>query len=95
MSCPGLMVGLLVLGQVPPPTLGTDAARELEAARRSIVASEAAQLKGLAEQLASRGDKRGRRRVRERIPRPARPDGPTRFMPLPEVVAGSSRGQGQ
>ena len=51
-----VVVLFLLVGQVPPPALGTDAARELEAARRSILANEGAQLKGLAERLAKRGD---------------------------------------
>ena len=86
MSCSGLIVVLSLLGQVPPPALGADAARELEAARRSILANEGAQLKGLAERLASEGDQAAAQRIRERLPRPLDPDGPTRFVPLPEVV---------
>jgi Protein of unknown function (DUF1570) len=95
MICPGLLVGLLVWGQVPPPNLGADASRELEAARRSIVTNEAAQKKGLAERLAKEGDIAGDQRVRARIVGPADPDGPTRFVPLPEVVAARPPEQGR
>ncbi len=86
MSCSGLVVVLSLLGQVPPPALGAGAARELEAARRLIVANEGSQLKGLAERLAEEGDQAAARTIRERLPRPVDPDGPTRFVPLPEVV---------
>jgi hypothetical protein len=86
MSCSGLIIALSLLGQVPPPALGAGAARELEAARRLILTNEAGQLKGLAERLASEGDQAAARRIRERLPRPVDPDGPTRFTPLPEVV---------
>ena len=87
MGCPGLIGVLLMLAQVPPPATGSDPARELEVARRSIVASEAAELKSLAERLSRQGDRVGANRIRERLPRPVDPDGPTRFVPLPEVVA--------
>ena len=86
MSCSGLIVILSLLGQVPPPALGAGAARELEAAKRSILAHEGGQLKVLAERLAKGGDEIAARQVRERLPRPVDPDGPTRFVPLPEVV---------
>ena len=87
MSCSGLIVVLSLLGQVPPPSLGAGATRDLEAARRSILTNEGGQLKRLAERLAEEGDQAGARRLRERLSRPLDPDGPTRFVPLPEVVA--------
>ena len=86
MSCLGLIVVLSLLGQVPPPALGAGAAQELEAAKRSILANEGAQLKGLAERFAQAGDEAAARPIRERLPRPVEPDGPTRFVPLPEVA---------
>jgi Protein of unknown function (DUF1570) len=86
MSCTVVLVGLSLLVQVPPPPLGATTARDLEAARRSIVVNEAAQLSGLAEQLAGAGDPKAAQLVRERIPRPVERDGPTRIMPLAEVV---------
>ena len=87
MGCPGLIGVLLMLGQVPPPSLGADPARELEVARRSIVAGEGAELKSLAERLSRQGDRAGAARISERLPRPVDPDGPTRFVPLPELIA--------
>ena len=86
MSCSVLLVELFLLVQVPPPALDTAAARDLETARRSIVANEAAQLSDLAQQLAGIGDSKSVQLVRERIPRPVEQDGPTRIMPLAEVV---------
>ena len=90
MTCSGWLVGLLMLGQVPSPAAGTALARELEAARRSIETSEVAQLEKLAKRLVADGDPNAAARVRERIPRPLEPDGPTRFVPLPEVVKARS-----
>jgi len=88
MTCSGLLVSLLLLGQVPPPALGTDVARELKATRRSIEANEAAQIKVLAETLATEGNSKAAQRVSDRVAKPVDPDGPTRFVPLPEVVSG-------
>jgi hypothetical protein len=90
MSSSGLIVVLFLLGQVPPPATGTGAARELEAARQRIVANAGSQLKALAERLATEGDQTAAVRTRERLPRPVDPDGPTRFVPLPEVVLARS-----
>ncbi len=86
MSCTVLLVGLSLLVQVPPPSLGTTTAKELEAARRSIVANEAAETNDVAQQLAGAGDSKAAQLVRERIARPIEQDGPTRIMPLAEVV---------
>lgn len=86
MGCPGLIGVLLMLGQVPPPGVGPGAAAELEVEKRSIVANEGAELKRLAERLAQEGDQAGAQRIRERMPRPLDPDGPTHFVPLPELV---------
>jgi hypothetical protein len=86
MSCSVVLVGLSLLVQVPPPSLVTTTARELEDARRSLMGNEAAQLTALAEQLAGAGDPKSAALVRERIPRPVARDGPTRIMPLAEVV---------
>jgi Protein of unknown function (DUF1570) len=94
MSCSVLLVGLSLLVQVPPPALDTTTARELEAARRSIVGIEAAQLNELAEQLADAGDSKTAQLVHERIPRPVERDGPTRIMPLAEVVKARSGEKG-
>src|SRR5262249_49174387 len=82
--------------QVPPPTSGPDVAREVEAlrrlslelesSRRSIVAREDAELRGLAKQLELGGDSAGARSVLERIPPAAQPDGATRFVRLHGLV---------
>jgi hypothetical protein len=90
MPCSGLLVGLWLLAQVPPPSPGTDAARELLDAQHSIIAREAAELTQLAGRLAAQGDSAAADKVRACLPRPVHPDGPTRFMPLPEVVGGTT-----
>jgi Protein of unknown function (DUF1570) len=82
----GLIVALCLLGQVPRPALGAGAGRELESARRSILANQGAQLKNLAERVAREGDQAAARRIRDRLPSSVDPDGPTRFVPLPDVV---------
>src|SRR6185312_9088212 len=66
------------------------------AAQRSILEREASSLKDLAERLDRGGHAEPARAVRARLPRPATPDGPTRFVPLPDAVppsppAGSGR----
>ncbi len=87
MTCTWWLAALLFLPlQVPRPFSGEDVSRELEAARRSIVERESAGLKGLADRLAAESKADAAPAVRSRIPRPAEPDGPTRFVPLPNVV---------
>jgi Protein of unknown function (DUF1570) len=73
--------------QIPRPSSAEDAARELHAAYRSILEAESIGLKGLADQLDRSGDAEAAGSVRARLLRPPAPDGPTRFMPLPDVVA--------
>jgi hypothetical protein len=86
MACLGIIGVLLILGQVPPPALGAGPAGELDDAKRSIIAVERAQLEGLARRLAHEGNRLAADRISERLPRPTDPDGPTRFLPLPEIV---------
>jgi len=93
MSCPGWLIGLWLFAQVPPPLLGTEPAHELEAAQRSIIAREAAELTSLSDRLAGQGETGAAQQVRLCISRPAQPDGATRFVPLPEVVAPAPRVQ--
>jgi Protein of unknown function (DUF1570) len=88
MCCTCWLVGLLALPlQVPPPDVVEDLSRQLETARHAIIEQEAAALTGLADQLARDGDPDSARAVRARLPRPSTPDGATRFVPLPDVVA--------
>jgi hypothetical protein len=89
MASSGLLVGVLLLCQVPPPALGDDVARELEAARRALTAREASELTKLAAALGGKGDKAGAEQVAAKLPRPAPADGASRFVPLPAVVAKS------
>ena len=93
MSCSWSLVGLLVVaGQVPRPVTGEEVARELAASRRAILAREAADLSGLADRLARTGDRPAAQEVRGRLPRDVTPDGPTKFVPLPEVVGPRPKG---
>ncbi|MFI5386236.1 MAG: DUF1570 domain-containing protein [Fimbriimonadales bacterium] len=93
MQCLGWVVGLWLLAQVPQPLPGTDAAQALEDAQRAIIEREAAELSSLAGQLAGQGETGAAQQVRASIPLPAQPNGPTRFVPLPEVVERRSRVQ--
>jgi hypothetical protein len=81
----GLLVSVL---QVPPPapSLSTDAARELEAVRVATLSREDTELSHLAEELQRCNDSAAARQVQERLGRRRAPDGPSRFVPLPEVV---------
>ena len=80
------LAGLCLLLQVPPPTQGAETAQRLEAARRSIILREAAELGGLADGLERGGNSGAAKLVRAELPRMELPNGPTRFMPLLEVV---------
>jgi hypothetical protein len=92
MTSTGWVIGLLVVvGQVPRPSSGEEVARELEAARRSILAHEAADLRDLAGRLARSGEAQAATEVGRYVPRPAAPDGPTRIMPLADVVRPAER----
>ena len=93
MSCSGLLVGLSLLGQVPPPALGAGAARELEAARRSIVANEAGQLKGLAERLAREGDQAAARADSRAAAQAGRAGWPNAVRAAARSGQGPSRGK--
>jgi hypothetical protein len=81
-----LLLGLGLLLQVPPPASPAEAAQKLEAERRSIIARETAELATLVGELVQQGKLDAAKLVRAAIPRPELPDGPTRFMPLPDVV---------
>ncbi len=88
MGSVGCLLGMLVFLQVPPPspTTTTEVARELEAARRWVLARETAALEGLAEELTRLNQPEAAGQIRNLCPAAALPDGPTRLMPLPEVV---------
>jgi Protein of unknown function (DUF1570) len=86
MTCWLSLAGLFFVLQVPPPSAGSEEAQKLEAARRSIIAREASELNALARELARQEKNDAANLVRAELPRPLLPDGPTRFMPLPEVV---------
>src|SRR5947209_19926740 len=87
MICAWWITGLVIVsGQVPRPSSGEETSRALHAAHRSILEREASELKSLAERLTRDGQAEAARAVRARLPRPVAPDGPTRFVPLPDVI---------
>jgi hypothetical protein len=82
------LAGLVILPlQVPRPFAAEETARELHSAYRSIIETESDGLRSLAEELGRKGDVEAAQSVRARLPRPSTPDGPTRIIPLPDVVA--------
>ena len=97
MTCSGLLVGLLVLGPGSSPRSGCGRrprARSRQAVDRS--AARRPSSKGLAEQLASGGrSSRPPSGFASGSPGRLEPDGPTRFMPLPEVVAARPEDKGE
>ncbi len=80
------ILGLCLLLQVPPPSRAEGAKGGLLVERRSIIARETAELASLATLLARQGKTEELNRIRVEIPRLDVQDGPTRFMPLPEVI---------
>ncbi len=87
MSYSCLLGGLLLLPlQVPSPFAAEKQGRELESSRRAILAQEADELIALAGQLGRQGDAAGAKLVRDRLPRPADPDGATHYVPLPDLA---------
>jgi hypothetical protein len=96
MICAWWITGLVIVSfQVPRPSSGEETSRALHAAHRSILEREASELKSLAERLTRDGQAEAAGAVRARLPRPVAPDGPTRFVPLPDVIPPSpSAGSG-
>ena len=87
MSCSWWLVGLSAfLLQVPRPDAWEEIGRELDAARRTILARESSELSKLADQLSKKGGTQAAAEVRARLTRPTKPDGATRFVPLPDIV---------
>ncbi len=87
MSCSWWLVGLMAVGfQVPPPDAGEEVGRALENARRTILAREAAELTKLGSQLSEVGETGAAAEVLAKVPAPRKPDGATRFVPLPDIV---------
>jgi len=86
MGCFGYLLGIVVLVQVPPPAPTKEVARELEAARLWVLATETAALDGLAETLKRLNKPEVVLQLRKSFLLESAPDGPIRIMPLPEVV---------
>jgi hypothetical protein len=81
----GLLASALIL-QVPPPDAARKQGDDLRQRRQVILDREAADLSALAVKLASGGEADAAAEVRRHLPPPPQPDGPTRFVPLPDVV---------
>src|SRR5882724_5591037 len=92
MISPAGMLALAVALQVPPPNAAAKAAEALRRQEKAILATEAAQLKSLAERLATQGQAEASTEVRRSLPPPEPADGSSRFVPLP--VAVPARGAG-
>ena len=78
--------GALLLASGSRAGAGGEAGRQLESERRSIIARETAELASLVVELVKQGDKVAANLVQAQLPRGVNPDGPTRFIPLAEVV---------
>jgi hypothetical protein len=80
------MVGLALALQVPPPSSASTPSADLGRARRGVLMVETMQLSALASRLETSGDREAAEEVRARIEPSPSADGPSRFVPLPEVV---------
>jgi hypothetical protein len=85
------MIGLTLAFQVPPPQAAAEESASLRAERRAIRDREAAGLEALAGRLAAAGKEAEARAVRDRIEPTTPAEGPTRFVPLPEIVPPKGR----
>jgi hypothetical protein len=81
------LVSLCFLLQVPAPEPSNQIAQKLEAARRTIIVQEAAELGALAQRLVQSGKTGELNATRDELARVKLPNGPTRFVPLPELTA--------
>ncbi|HEX8200624.1 MAG TPA: DUF1570 domain-containing protein [Isosphaeraceae bacterium] len=91
----GLSAWVLVIGvvaQIPPPETAAERSAPLRQESREIRRREAERLAAAADALAARGRAEEAETVRGWIEPEPDPDGPTRFVPLPEFVAASDPG---
>jgi hypothetical protein len=88
------LVGFAVAVQVPPPRAAAVESAEFRAERQAIRERETAELKALADRLNADGRRAEADVVLGRIETPPPIEGPTRFVPLPEVVPARRKGQG-
>jgi hypothetical protein len=87
------ILGLTLALQVPSPSAAEDQAKALRAERQTLRERETAQLQGLAERLSKQGQAGVAKEAAAAVEPAPRPNGPTRFVPLPEVVP-AAPGQG-
>ncbi len=80
------LLGAVMAMQVPPPHAASARGGELRRERQAIVERETEQLRALADRLVKDGQKKEADAVLSRIEPDPKPDGPTRFVPLPEIV---------
>src|SRR5437660_7692550 len=86
------IVGAILTLQVPPPQSAEKLSADLRREHRAIQEAEAAKLKELADRLQGKGDSKGDQEVRSLIPAALPADGPTHFVPLPEVIPAPAKG---
>ena len=90
---PGVFVWLAIAAgsQIPPPLPAEADASDLRAELRSLLERESNRLEALAESLRGRGQADQAEAVARRIEPVPPPDGPTRFVPLADVVPAADR----
>src|SRR4051794_36848246 len=88
------LIGFAITVQVPPPGASAAESGELQQVRQAIRERETAELRALADRLGAAG-RRAEADAALRLIESAPPvEGPTHFIPLPEVVPARSKGQG-
>src|SRR5512144_2865255 len=80
------------VGQIPPPETAAERSAPLRREFQAIREREAARLSALADGLEARGQAKEAETVRGLIEAAPPPDGPTRFVPLPEVIPSTALG---
>ena len=87
-----LILGLIVLAQVPPPAISQSEGDDLRASREAIFEREAKKLEALAERLARRGESHDVAVIHQLLAKAGVRHGVSSLAPLPQVVPG--RGEG-
>jgi hypothetical protein len=89
-----LLLGLVLLTQVPAPDAATKVSAELHRQEQAILERERADLKTIADRLEAVGSPAGARSVRAAMTSISTPNGATLFRPLPEVVSAKGAEKG-
>jgi hypothetical protein len=86
MSGLGCLLASTLILQVPPPSNAAEVVREMEAGRRWVLTREAAALDELASEVTRLKQPETAAQLRKLVKAETSSDGPTRIMPLAEVV---------